>query len=111
MFILIKSYCGQLLGDCEVLGAYETMDDAERAFTRELWHDAKACGANEDEVHNWLDHHGMPCGEHDRSEAQWRVFEVHSPKRNPSVAKTVSCECAGRIGPSIGDTTYEYEEL
>ena len=111
MFILIKTDYGQILGDCEALGSYETMDDAEGAFTEALWHDAKACGANEDEVHNWLDHHGMPCGEHDRSEAQWRVFEVHSPKRNPSVAETVSCECSGRIGTRIGDTPYEYKAV
>lgn len=109
MFVLIKSSYGLILGDCEVLGPYETMGDAEGAFTEALWHDAKACGANEDEVHTWLDHHGMPCGEHDRSEAQWRVFEVRSPKLNPNMA--VSCECSGHIGSRVGDTPYKYEEL
>ena len=76
MLVLIKSDYGQLLGDCEVLGSYETMGDAEGAFAKALWHDAISCGANEDEVHNWLDKHGMPCGEHDMSEAQWRVFKA-----------------------------------
>ena len=111
MFILIRSDYGQLLGDCEVLGTYETMDDADSAFAKELRDDAKANGCCGDQVHNWLDDNGMPCGEHDKSEAQWRVFEVHSPKRNPSVAETVSCECSGRIGTRIGDTPYKYEEL
>ena len=99
MLILIKSGCGQLLGNCEVLGTYETMGDADKAFTDELWCDAKASGCGDDEVHTWLDANGMPCGEHDAGEAQWRVFEVRSPKRNPNTdetigARTIDYKCA-----------------
>lgn len=98
MYTIIKSEYGQLLGDCEVRGTYETLEEAEKAFTNELWSDAKASGCGDDEVNTWLDDAGMPCGEHDRSEAQWRVFEAQdptAPKRNHNIAETVSYECAG----------------
>jgi hypothetical protein len=96
MYVLIKSDYGQLLGDCEVLGTYETLKDAEKAFAKELWLDAMECGCDEDGVHTELCADGLPSGEHDRSEAQWRVFEAQdptTPKRNPNVAETVSYEC------------------
>lgn len=81
MFVLIKSDYGQLLGDCKVLGSYGSLEDARKAFVKELWRDATRCGCEDGEVHALLCEDGLTSGEHDRSEAQWRVFNVGPERR------------------------------